>query len=512
MKTRRAFMVGDESVMAADVKKLARLFFPGSQIQAVSIAIENAMADMTMEDLDTIVFLGHSNGMEYGPFDAKTFARLIANQFKDKPEQRQYVKHLYLVGCEMGLINEHGASLSQAIADNLYHYGFKNVVIHSIAKPEGSVGESLYVEVITRVGIREPGSTVQEGCLNAYLFSQKHGDEFFELLNDKRKNARLIDEFKAEHAFVFLNGAQPLQELNKPHNVFIPNEKLEARRDRISRHPYTHQTKEQARAIALLSKRRDYERTKKKIKLAVKLEFIIIQLERAEADKWQLLLSKYRDYIGVKLAFIELNQKSNTLKLFNYLCKGDFVEAQKIIDAQVEVQKMERPSGKAKKMISAGMQVRSHTSTIESNEGTPLLQKDKSPLDALRVRTIPRREKEKHQQVELSKEEVICSEAKRRIDEMIGVLNGEIEVLSSGCFFFFHRYEINTKQIKITALQQLKRTNSLALMQDSIRGIMRDNQRAMRSWRTARTERLFDMILNHEDELYQVGTQQLTAK
>jgi hypothetical protein len=156
------------------------------------------------------------------------------------------------------------------------------------------------------------------------------------------------------------------------------------------------------------------------------------------------------------------------------------------------------------------MQPKSRAGAVTPTEETPLLPKESTPVTTMKARTIPRREKEKHKQAELSKDEVACNEAKRRVNEMIGNLESEIIALSGGCFFFFNRYEITTKRVKKSALEQLQNAKSLAVMQDTIRTIMRNNQRALRSWRTARTERLFDMILNHEDELYQVGMQQLT--
>lgn len=502
MRTRRVFMVGEESVMALDAKKLARLFFPGAQIQAVSIAIENAMDGMSNDELDTLVFLGHSNGMEYGPYDAKAFAKQIASHFKKNEAQKQHVHHLYLVGCEMGLINERGESLSQSIADYLAYYGFKNAVIHSIAKPEGSVGESLYVEVITHVGLRGGGSSVEEGCLNAYLFSQQDGDTFFELIKDKRKNARMIDQFKSEHAFEFLNGAHPFTELNKPHNTFMPNENLEARRYRISQHPYTHQSNEQALAIRLLANRRDHERRKKNDKIAAKLEFIIIQLERAEADKWQALLAKYRDYFGLKLGFVELNRKSNTLKLINYLCDGHFALAEKIIAEQVD----KLPKGLT--MLRSGKS-KSKTKQVVTfaelpHEKTPLL-KEREVKESHVETVASQKSAESKSPVTNFKDNIAWIEAKQRVSDMIGLLTKEIAGLSAGCFPFLNRYEIHTKVIKKTALEQLLISASLSDMQQSIRTMTHENPRVLRSWRSSRTARLFEMILNHPDELYQVG-------
>ncbi|VVC76486.1 hypothetical protein AQUSIP_17990 [Aquicella siphonis] len=503
MRTRRVYTVGDDAGMAASAEKLGQVFYPMQHTQAVNVSREKCFDGLHDDELESLVFLGHANLHEYGDYDAKGFAKQLERQFRHMKDKKQLVKHVYLIGCDMGVIQEDGRSLAQSIADELERSGFPHVQVHSVAQPEGAIGESMYVEVITRAGVLRTLDQVKEGYLNAYLFSQQDGDHFFELLKDKRKNAAAIDRFKEEHAFVFLKAANPVEELNKPHNIFLPRESPRTRLQRITENPQTQMSVEQMRAIALLRARRDYECDKNKKSLVRKLDFIITQISRAQPQEWQGLLSQYKSYLEIKFAGLLLNKKSNTLKLLTHLGLGQFDQAQHLIDGQKLDKKHQKRKDKTEKQH---RDVTSHTRKREEVSQLPL--PDSSP------RLFDHRSKRKqvaeddapvtvNDNKESLSDMLKVIKAKEKINALIIDLNAEILELSSGCFSFFHSYEITTKTKKRDALMSLTNEKNLKGLQMQASTYMLSDSRVMRSMKTTRTRDLLDTIVNHPEKLIQ---------
>lgn len=442
MKTRRCFVVGEELEIAPSVEKLGKHFYPGNQIQSVSLGREDAMKDMTNEQLDRMVFLGHSNTHEYGTYHAKAFVKELDKKFIGKVDQKKYVHHLYLVGCDMGLITEQG-SLAQSIADHLFDAGFINATVHAIAKPEGSVGESMYVEVITNAGV----ASLSEGYLRAYLFSQKDGEQFFELLKDKRKNAQKIEQFKQAHGFEFLSHVNPLHEMNKPYHVFMPKETPERRAKRINEHPRILLANDQETAIQLLASRRDYEKRKNNLAVAKKLDFIILQLERVDALEWKDLLKRFQKYFSLKVLNIELNKHSRTLKLLNYLCNREMQAAKDLIakqDAKLADESQDTPHTNKKKKRE---KIISNATILppKKSEATPLLSSshhsinhvyDSHDSDSEEMSTVP----------EESLSRFHFGRIQTKIVDLKSTLDTEIKNLSTGCSSFFNSFELETKK------------------------------------------------------------------
>lgn len=495
MEGRQVFLVGNGDDASNSAKNLGKLFYPNSAPEVANLSYVNYFGALSETDLEHMVFLGHGNPSQYGGYSAKKFAQRISEQFQYKEEKKQFVKDLYLIGCDMGLINKSGQSLAQEIANELYNNGFKNVRIHSVAQPEDAVGEALYVEVIEGMSgaqlIRNKTNqefdipTIKPGFISAYLFNQKDGDEFFELLKNKKKNVAKLDKLKKERAFVFVHEANPAVELDKPHNIFLPHEKPELRMQRIAEHPNTVLSEKQSEAITYLKLRREYEDSKKNKTLARKLDFIITQVSRAQPQDWQNLLKKFKPYLektlpllGVKLDVIS---KSNTLKLLTHLSNDDFEKAKKIIENQ--------KSSKQKNQVTKSTSMLFH----KKSEKSPV---SKHPFN--------REENASSETKETLHEMLQFQSAKGQIQAAIRIYEGKIEELSCCCFSLFNLYEINTKIKKKEALASLIGNNikSFKAMQLRAGELMLD-ERVMLSWNTTVTKDLLNAIVNGSENLMQ---------
>jgi len=459
MDGRRIFTVGDVTGVAIHAGKLAEVIYPDSHVHVMNIDQKNCMQGLRNDALKSLVFLGHANTEEYGGYTAQQFAGQLAGQFEE--DQKKLVEHFYLLGCDVGLIRSDGQSVAQAIANELFKKGFINSQIHSIAKPDEAVGDALYVEVIERVGKATFTQPILEGYINAFLLHGEDAEKFEQLSENKKINYREIQQIKNEKAFHFVKNAHPIRELNKPHHIFIPNEKLEMRKKRIAEHPYTYLSKEQIQAIQLLRHRRDYEYEKNDKTLVRKLNLLITQLGRVPPEDWQSLVERFVPYFQIGISGITLNKTSNTLKLLAYLSEDNFIEAQKIIDVQHSKPKKNKVNTKHQRVDGDDP----HGNTEIRNE-----LKLKETLQLIHI--------------------------KKKIDELITDLNSEIADLSSHCFSFCNRYEVTTKIQKKDALTQLKNMTSLQALQLQAADFMLSDLRVMRSEKTTRTRDLLDKIVN----------------
>lgn len=511
MQVRSSFLVGndsDDNGLRVCASHLANLFYPESQsdTRVANLSQQYCFDGLSDHDLQQMVFLGHGCRTQYGEHTADEFAELLAMQFQHKQTKKHLVQNLYLIGCDMGVIDDSGRSLAQDIADELYKKGFTNARVHSVAQPEGAEGESLYVEVIETPSLgnklvsKQTNTRTNEGYISAYLFNKKDGDEFFELLKDKKKNLIKIDKFKKEHAFEFMHHAHPRIELNKPHNTFVPNENPESRKQRIAEHPYTKSTDERNQVIDLLTKRRDYEASKKNKTLAKKLDFIIKQINRAEPDEYKGLIKKYLPYLQSKIVGIDFSKKSNTVKLLKHLSEGDLKKAEVLVSKQ-----------KAKNKASSESKSKLHIGFPSTNYDVSLTKGITKKTKVEEKRVVPQAKIEDASHTSSSSQEsgnrelknlLKHNQARIKLQKAIDAYTSRIDELSQGCCSWLS-IELVTKRTKRAALQDIYDQTTFASMQMRAADYMTNSghSRVMRSWNTTVTADLLNLIVNNHEAL-----------
>jgi hypothetical protein len=532
--TKRIFTVGDDESTKHYASKLGKAFYPDSKLEVADIASDECFTGVEADNLRSMIFLGHGCTHDYGGYTPKEFAKRMAKLFRK--DQMAMLQHLYLVGCDAGLIKDDGQTLAQEIADELANIGFTNVQVHTIAKPENASGEALYVEVIDRPGLSSIQG-VQEGYINAFLLNAEDAKRFDELSKDKKKHWREIADIKDKKAFRFVRGVNPAVELEKPHNIFIPHEDPVTRMKRIDSHPYTKLSREQEHAVDLLRQRREHELKKHDQRLVRKLDFIITQLVRAQPQDWQVLVRDFIPYLAISILGITLNDRSNTLKLLKKLAKGDFEKARKIIEKQHEKDKHEH---KGKIEIHPVKAIKSLEDRLERKVKDLVHKKTGEDLESDEERKtdehkplLASEEKKSSDGKEFNKEGSLETEhtthypysdqptlremiqhtrAVSAIKKLIATLQSEIDDLCEGCFSFFYRYEINTKIAKRDALDKLKDLKTFRAIQlRAAEILLHPEDRVMRQARTARTRNLLDMLVNHPERLNNEENQELAA-
>lgn len=491
MKTRRVFTVG-QGVDSKVAQKLGQHFYSYTQIQAVALSRDDAFDDISQPDLHTLVFLGHSNGSEYGSYNPNAFASHLAHFFKNKKELKQQVEHLYLIGCDVGLMTEEHQSLAQQIVNELYNQGFTKAQVHSVARPEGSVGQSLFVEVIARRGVADILGRHQVGYLIAYLLDKEQGEEYGRLLEKTSHSGKFkAAEFKEKNAFVFLDGVHPYVELSKPHHIFIANETLGQRKERIANHPYTQITQDHQIAIDCLEKRRIYEESKGRKNYAYTINLILNQLKRAESGDWQRLLKSFKSSRSMSMLRLTLNPKSNTLALIDELCKGNMDEACGMVKDLDKKGKSKHKKENVVQGLFARVNIDETKSLLKKK---PSFHRDKNKKtriveveDPPSIQDKPRKN---------SKEWLLLNGVKQEIRALMDTLDQEIAGLQESFFSCFYGYEITTKLTKRNALNTLLNQNDVHALQNQARSYINHDERVMRSWRTNRVSDLLQKIAN----------------
>jgi len=511
MKARSSFLVGNDSNdngLKVCASHLANLFYPESksETKVTNLNQENCLDGLSENDLQQMVFLGHGCRTHYGKYTADEFAELLSIQFQHKQAKKHLVQDLYLIGCDMGVIDDSGRSLAQDIADRLFKKGFINARVHSVAQPEGAEGESLYVEVIEAPSLgnklvsKQTNTHTNEGYISAYLFNKKDGDEFFELLKDKQKNLIKMDKFKKEHAFEFMRHAHPHVELNKPHNTFVPNENPEARKQRIAEHPYTKSTDERNQVIDLLTKRRDYEASKKNKTLAKKLDFIIKQINRAEPDEYKGLIKKYLPYLQSKILGIDFSKKSNTVKLLKHLGEGDFKKAEALVGKQ-KVKDKSSSESKSKLHIALPSAKFDVNLSKRKAKTTKLEKKERVVTQAkIEEESYASSSSQENGRNGSLKDILKHAQARLKLKIAIEAYDARIDELSAGCFSCFS-YELRTKLTKRAALQDVYDQATFTAMQMTASNYMLNDSRVMLSWNTTVTADLLNLIVNNHEAL-----------
>lgn len=476
MSLKYIFTVGKEKRLSNTAAILANLFYPKDATNIINIEQTHSLEVAAEKSIENIVTLGHSDTEYYGHYKALAFCEQFAKQFTEN--QKKSVKHLYLIGCEVGLIKD-GECMAQTVADELYRLNFTNIQVHSIAKPEDAYGEFMYVEIIEQAGAAKYRG-VEEGYINAYLLNKEDGTRLNKLLENRSANIDEINRIVGEHAFVFVKESNPLEELSKPNNIFLPMETENVRKKRIEDHFYSKLSQEQKMTIQLLTQRRDYEFGKGCKKLARKINFIINRIKIAKPQEYQAIIKKSLKYFRFKMLGITFNHKSNTAKLLVHLSEGRVSQAAAIVGGQA------------------------------SSMAEGYLQEEQSVARSFFAEAKPLSSYQQENKLE-AKNNSYLRLAKREMTNLIDKLDDEITGLQQGCFFFLNSYEIKTKTEKMKALKKMLKITDFQLMQKEANNLLQ-NDRVMRSKKTWRTNTLLTTIAKNPEQLVVKARQEIRGK
>lgn len=473
-----AFTVGLKKGEQSTLAFAAQHFYPDHQIETRDIAQKDCFEDLKNENLRKLVFLGHASTKVYGSYNLKGFIKELE---KISPEKRQYVKHLYVIGCELGLARASGTALAQEIVNQLHDKGFVNLKLHAIANPqeipEGYKNndedidneDAMFVSVTTNAGIGAYEGA-KEGYISAYILPKKEAEKLRHLSQHDKKHKEIMEE----HAFVFIKNKNPQREYDREPNVFKPNETPEARANRINNHPDTMERKNQERVFKCLRARLEYEEDKNELKKARKLKFAIYVLERADDDDWQRMLKSFVKYFKFSIFGVKLNRTSNTLQMLEYLADEDYNAAETIINNQQSKARDRSPErtaltrssddegsskGKGKEKEKGKEKGKEKES---ENEGKKEKGKEKVTEHGNNGRKNPdessHRKRGNDSQLENARDEIY---------DLIQALRGEIAGLKAHRFgSFFHAAEIGVKQSKMNALIDIRESESFNDLRD----------------------------------------------
>ena len=431
------------------------------------------------------LMLGHTSSDTIGGYSVHEFIRLFSKRFASAVDMTD----LYLVGCEIGLIDQKGHSLAQQIANKLYKKGFKHIKVHAVAKPENAEGEVMVVEVIDRLsaasqlanltaqlaaksnGLAVAPESYRAGYISTYLYSAENYALAEELRKKPGANHKEIGLIESE-ARLLPNPTAPDDVLNRPQNIFLPNETLEIRHQRIMSDMQSKLSLEHNQAIALLQKRSQHLRQKKKKILARDTDIIINRLLNADNQNWNKALIESTTAMEASMtkgwglqSRLLPHRKSTTIALLHALINHDFITAEAIIARQSESNE-------------------TNISRPQTTNSFHLFKRNKPAIN---------QHDEASEPVNTDQQKYL--EYKAIIFELIEILKNEQESLRQRCFSLFHRYEINTKRTKQIALTELLSSDSYASLTKSAI-IIQHKTRVMRSKKTSRVSSLVHAIIN----------------
>ncbi len=430
---------------------------------------------MTDAELGELVFLGHGNREEYNDHTHKTFAKDFRKKFElirgTEKKEKEKIKHVYLVGCELGTIDANGDSLAQKIAAELAKIGFKNLIVHAVAAIQGSPQDILTVEVITKAGWAKLTSNFKlyrggavdvplmlEGNISAHI---ENGGEL-----------RLV-----------VNGADPRYELNKPANTFGPKkEKLEARLKRVEEQSVSAENFSRAEAIALLYSRKEYLRSRgvQNGPKAKVLEGYIAKLNEAvnvSDDDWHSVMKEVLNTVRTndRLYF---RRQGATEQLILNLSNRKYNAVERLVERQSDREQ-------ASKRGSDATQAKVLTTDNINNVGWVERSEAQQAASTARVDELP-------------------ADVQEEIKNLIAKLKAEIKVLSQGCPGFFKTYERNTKNVKLAELSKFFDNNGVSVTRERAYEIAlaaSQDKRVMRSSKTSRTSQIVNHILNTQERV-----------
>lgn len=184
---------------------------------------------LSMQDMASTCWLGHADKQGIGDYtSAGAFVKKFNNEFEKEfaSSEKNKVQHVYIIGCETGLIDSGSTPMAQQIADKLHDKGFKSVKVHAVANPP-QPDTSMIVKIVSHP---QPPAFLS-GDMQAVLLNAEQAAQYHQLtvsianstgmarckLQDQRENLE-------KQGIVFLHTSNILGELDRPHNTFIPNQ------------------------------------------------------------------------------------------------------------------------------------------------------------------------------------------------------------------------------------------------------------------------------------------------
>ncbi|MGQ3888998.1 hypothetical protein ACQUW5_08205 [Legionella sp. CNM-1927-20] len=245
---------------------------------------------------EEFIILGHTGDdakkgkTTLGDYSAKEFAEKLA--LKVHPTNRLQVKHVYIIGCEVGMSKEGKPALAQEIANELSNQGFKNIQVHAITNPSDAPCYGMRVEVVSRPGA--PGKILghQPGQLVSHLHATPRQEALcMQLSEEPEKELTIIadkEEYKSRPTLVDTSDAR--NEFLRKQNTFIPG----------GHGPLSKKILAQEQFIVLVERE---ARTTPNKKLAAKLNKLLPNLKKASSTEWEKIIIEalipYYDEKGV---------------------------------------------------------------------------------------------------------------------------------------------------------------------------------------------------------------------
>lgn len=147
---------------------------------------------------DEIVVLGHTDQtrQRIGGMNAKKFVKHI---IKKAGVKKSEIKHIHLIGCEAGFVNEKGESLAQAIADEFKNQGCSEVVVHAISnknKPNAFVEYvGMRVEVVGETSkLHQLKENIENGYVRGFAYRTQEALTLEDRLSDLPAEIRKANE------------------------------------------------------------------------------------------------------------------------------------------------------------------------------------------------------------------------------------------------------------------------------------------------------------------------------
>lgn len=529
----------------------------------------NCFPRKSLHLLRNLVFIGHAGTTRYGDFTAAKFAQKFLDEFKAagySDQDKMQVQHLNLIGCGIGMAANGKPALAQEIANELDKRGFRNIQVHSVANPDNIPPDSqMIVEVTNRAGVSVIAGN-RPGFIKAYVLNSVQSRELDaleeQLAKAKKTREKISIKNKIEaikkNAICFIPQANPVDELQKPQNIFIPNEKPAARRVRIETHPDTvaekarirreaELTEAKSRVISLLEGRREHEREKlqelkdkkegakdkvrdvahhpvRALGAAVKMPFVVLEnavegnrlkelmenldllieaLKQSRNGQWQNIITENLPLFELTVHnLFGLLDVSTTLDMLRQLARGQVPSEEVAVQGKDERKQKEKEERKK--------------SADRDPEREPLLTGDKRPSPVRGVSPARRIEREpapaantngRDPQLEQFRSEITA--LRDRYIRQIGEFERSISRSCFGFCAFFSTYEMNTKIAKRDALNQLLTATSgpdatLADLQRLAGNVIRNGGRVMRSKNTHETENLLDRIVKFNSNNHRI--------
>jgi len=293
------FQVSNDESIQTSARLLSELNWSGghSKSEVRTFFSDSSMKDTSIDSLRQMVFIGHAGSANFGDYSADQFADKFSGDFikaGHSETDKLHVEHIFVIGCDLGLAKSNEKSLAQEIANAMAKKGFSNLQVHTVINPANIPPKfAIFFEVVKHTGL----STLHEveaGQIKAYILNSVQSKKVEELEHKLEKEQHshhkvsLREQIKGlqKKGICVIYSADLVEELQKPQNIFIPDESMEDRKARIA-HPQEinaendniasnqSQANTKKHAIELLQKR--YQHEVHKLSKANKLEAIWLE-------------------------------------------------------------------------------------------------------------------------------------------------------------------------------------------------------------------------------------------